>query len=83
MRSAKEIMASWLSGYADNEGRADRLIADLTAAGYRIVGPDEGDPVTVERVAKFIDNFDNPPMYDGIVVEIAAAIRALASGGKP
>lgn len=47
--SAREILTSWFSGYANPEGRADATIEALTAAGYRILSPDELDTVTVER----------------------------------
>ncbi len=53
--SARDIIASWMSGYAGSEGRADNAIEDLTAAGWRLVGPDEVDPVTVERCAQLVE----------------------------
>lgn len=61
---------------------ADFVIEALTAAGWRLVGPDEVDPVTVERCAEIAqDGYFGPEVYSH-GQRIAAAIRALASGGK-
>lgn len=43
----------------------------LTTAGFRVLGPDEVDQVTLERAAEIATNWGS---------EIPAAIRALASG---
>lgn len=63
---------------------ADRDIAELgvrrvTAAGYRVIGPDEVDSVTVERIAEFAKsefqrNFESPVGWRD---QFADAIRAL------
>ncbi len=52
----------------------------LIATGYRILGPDEVDPVTVERCASVVAPAMNKDGPYAFVVE--AAIRAIASGGK-
>lgn len=47
---------------------ASAILAALTAGGYRIVGPDEVDPVTLEKCAEVAANWGS---------EIPAEIRAL------
>lgn len=47
------------------------------AAGYRIVGPDEVDPVTVEKCAEVVECATLPMGRSGIRRVLAAAIRAL------
>lgn len=84
MTDAREIIAQYLcdragqgwSGISTFERAAYRtvaqgMIAALTAAGFRIIGPDEVDQVTLERAAEVAANLGS---------EIPAAIRALASG---
>lgn len=57
---------------------ADFVIEALTAAGWRLVGPDEVDPVTVERcIAEMEANWGHV-----CTPELRDAIRAIASGGK-
>lgn len=61
------------------------MVEAVTSAGFRIVGPEEVDPVTVERAAawhdhnaEMLENDDSP--YSAWHKGAAAAIRALASG---
>lgn len=75
---------------------ADAAIENLIAAGYRIVGPDEVDPVTVERCAQIAEDHSaatsemaEAEYYSSASSAvlncgrgIATAIRAIASGGK-
>ena len=49
------------------------MIATLTAAGYRILGPDEVDPVTLEEAAEA----GKEAAKVGDCHHVAAAIRAL------
>lgn len=53
--SAREIIAKWIWGYADREGRVDNILSDLSAAGYRLVAPGELDAETLERAAKAVE----------------------------
>jgi hypothetical protein len=71
--SAREIIATtYIEGKTGEIGHlhADAIIQMLTAAGYRIVGPDEVDPVTVERcVAEMEANWGHvctPELRDAI-----------------
>jgi len=52
--SAREIIAKKLKdmGVHHVDIGAGLLLSGLTAAGYRILGPDDIDPVTVERCAR-------------------------------
>lgn len=50
--NAREIIAKWILGYADREARAGNILADLSAAGYRLVAPGELDAETLKRAAK-------------------------------
>lgn len=85
---ARDIIAKGISGapYPSNRtyGKVDLAIANLTAAGWRLVGPDEVDPVSIEKAAqvagKMLRFADTTSEAD---IAITAAIRAIASGGKP
>lgn len=39
--------------------RADAILHALNAAGYRILGPDEIDPVTMEKCAEVAGTFED------------------------
>lgn len=81
MSEARDVIARALAsvGAFDSEGEATVVDMALTAAGYRILGPDEVDPVTVERIAEFAKsefqrNFESPVGWRD---QFADAIRAL------
>lgn len=67
MTDAREIIAKRIAG-PKALGWADAVIEALSAAGYRILGPDEVDQVTLERAAEVAANWGS---------EIPAEIRAL------
>lgn len=91
--SAREIIAAILARDAgrkyvlwqDSE-LSDTIVEQLTAAGHRILGPDELCPVTVERcaiVADTIDQKDTPGTSRWLALgnfagDIRDAIRALS-----
>lgn len=55
MSAAREIIARHAFGPAGSADLcANRILRELTAAGYRILGPDELDTVTVERCERAI-----------------------------
>lgn len=61
------------------------VIANLVSAGFRLVGPDELDPVTVERCAQVASGGmpDNEPgEYARGRLDAAERIRTLTTGGK-
>lgn len=62
MSNAREIIADAYSDMELNAISADdavsAIIARLTAAGFRILAPDELDPVTVERCAQVVEHDD-------------------------
>jgi len=64
--------------------RADLMKAALTAAGYRIIGTGEVDPVTVERCAEIARaaHISHAPGLDGYNIDIATALRSLTEA-KP
>lgn len=69
MTDAREIIADELDKcICPADPWANAVINRLHAAGYRILGPDEVDPVTVERAAEVAANWGS---------EIPAEIRAL------
>lgn len=89
MTDAREIIAEKIQEFRDPSpdgyisgvtySFADDLMDALTAAGYRILGPDEVDPATVERIAEFAKsefqrNFESPVGWRD---QFADAIRAL------
>lgn len=58
---------------------ADAILCALSRAGFRIIGPDEVDPVTLDRVAQFTKSdfqrdFESPIGWRD---QFAAAIRTL------
>lgn len=64
--------------------RADAILTALAAAGYRILGPDEVDPVTLEEAAAIAeatqaygDPVDASVGLGPVGKRIASAIRAL------
>ena len=91
--SAREIIAQWILRYADREARAGNILADLSAAGYRILGPGGLDAETLERAAEVAESHiaepglsDNPAYVrfspaDAMSKKIAAAIRSLKLEG--
>lgn len=50
------------------------IVASLTAAGFRILGPDEVDPVTVEKCAEVTEMYVSMGWRG---TEITEAIRAI------
>lgn len=55
------------------------VVRDLRSAGYRLLGPDELDPVTVERCAEVA----RMKAWNGATADqIAAALRSLTGGGR-
>lgn len=52
---------------------ADAFLASLSAAGYRVIGPDELDPMTLERAAEA----GKKAAKAGDCHHVATAIRAL------
>ncbi|MGE3419364.1 MAG: hypothetical protein AB7I42_25180 [Bradyrhizobium sp.] len=79
---AREIIASAVAQLEPGDGGlvfAEKSIAALHAAGYRIIGPDEIDRVTVEKCAAVADDHAKawgPAMASPATV-IATAIRSL------
>ena len=64
---------------------ADEIIARLTTAGWRLVGPDEIDPVTVERTLDAAGDYMSGQYGNTALhhpTDRAHVIRAIASGGK-
>lgn len=74
-------------GFSSYDEMAAHLIDALTASGFRILGPDEVDQVTVEKCAEIALSYVNQTDYDlepeAAVAEnvtakmIAAAIRTI------
>ena len=89
MTDAREIIADELDKcICPADPWANAVINRLEAAGYRILGPDEVDPVTVGKAAKLVeegrevrdplDNYESTIMVDWEDMDkLAAAIRAL------
>lgn len=81
--SAREIIANARHSHACDGGysvaggaAADAALAALTSAGYRILGPDEVDAVTVEKCTEVAEErAEWVPLKPG---EMRAAIRALS-----
>lgn len=66
---AREIIARAIEPFVHHADDVTSVVANtLTTAGYRILGPDEVDPVTLERAAEVAANWGS---------EIPAEIRAL------
>jgi hypothetical protein len=61
MTDARDIIAYTIPGTNAELcfGLADAIVERLTAAGYRILGLDEVDPVTVEKAARIADEQAN------------------------
>lgn len=89
MTDAREIIAKWAWGTeASARVNATMALRELSDTGFRILGPDEVDPVTVEKAARLVeegkevrDPLDN---YQSTIMdewpsddEAAAAIRTL------
>ena len=74
MTDAREIIAKAveeklkIDGFSSYEEMAEHLTQALTTSGFRILGPDEVDPVTVEKAAEVAANWGS---------EIPAEIRAI------
>ncbi len=94
MTDAHEIIAAELDRHCISpSSRAAGVIAALRAAGFRILGPDEVDPVTVEKCAEVAAGFADQTDYDlepeAAVAEsvtangIASAIRVLGGARTP
>lgn len=81
MTSPREIIADFCYKPINSDAFPDALIEALTAAGYRILGPDELDPVTLERAAevagKMLRFADTTSEAD---IAITDAIRSLKGG---
>ena len=76
MTDAREIIANTHVDDGDPIGltHANAIVVMLHAAGFRILGPDEVDPVTLEKAAE--------AAYEAITdgehaEEVGAAVRAL------
>lgn len=82
--SARDLIDEAARRYPDvPDAIAQRAINNLEAAGYRLLGPDEVDPVTVERVADAaLDVCLSDDAYSLTRRQALDKIRALASGGK-
>jgi len=91
-QAATEVITHAMSDYASaatgtswNKAcfafEADAILCALSRAGFRILGPDEVDPVTVERCVEVAAATDpeKPANWLHRREEIAAAIRALSS----
>ena len=84
--SARDLIADELDkAFCPSEPWADAIVKQLTAAGWRLVGPDEVDPVTVERTLDAAGDYmggqyGNTALHHP--TDRARAIRAIASGGK-
>lgn len=80
---AREIIAKTLRethGTSESWQMQARWISEaLTAAGYRLLGPDEPDPVTIERCAKVALGFYGQTDYD-LEPEAAVAESVTAKG---
>lgn len=80
MTDAREIIALAIEPFVHHaDDVTSVVISVLDAAGFRILGPDEVDSVTVERIAEFAKsefqrNFESPVGWRD---QFAAAIRAL------
>lgn len=80
--SARDVIANRIAG-PSAKNWADATIAALTAVGYRILGPDEIDPVTVEKCAEVAEHAAVRTHDCGVHADnIASAIRALPTGGE-
>lgn len=83
MTDAREIIAYTIPGTSAELcfGLADAIINRFTTAGFRILGPDEVDPVTLEKCAEVADQIAPKSMewnsYAAWVQRVANAIRAL------
>lgn len=64
--------------------KTNAVLDALTAAGYRLIGPGEVDPVTVERCAEIARaaHISHAPGLDGYNIDIATALRSLTEA-KP
>lgn len=90
MTDAREIIAEKIQEFRDPSpdsyisgvtySFADDLMDALTAAGFRILGPDEVDPVTLEKCVEVADQIAPESMewnsYAAWVQRVANAIRA-------
>lgn len=82
--SARDIIAATIPGEDSQYQLADAILAALTAAGFRVLAPEEVDPVTVEKcaevanaeVAKHQGPFTSQPAYVASCA-IRDALRAL------
>lgn len=97
MSNAREIINA--ACIKVNQWRAStyvsKIMADIEAAGFRILAPDELDPATVERCAQVVEEHDeghNSKTGERLVVPrnrgsisglgYAAAIRTLTGGNN-
>jgi len=82
MTDAREIIARQIPGTSAEVcfGVAEGIIDALNAAGYRVIGPDEVDPVTVEKALVAVNEIAQrgySAAYRGGASDCDAAIRAL------
>lgn len=85
--SARDVIARAIEQPPIEADTAGMIVAALHAAGYRILGPDDIDPVTLERCARVADESRS---YHGWISQstqageaaekIAATIRSLGEG---
>ena len=79
-----ELLSRDVFTLAGADRYATAIVTALTAAGYRLIGPGEVDPVTVERCAEIARaaHISHAPGLDGYNIDIATALRALTEA-KP
>lgn len=86
MTDARGIIARFFAEYHDRSRvdgcdmeDAKAIIERLDVAGYRILGPDEVDPVTLEKCAEVAAGFADQTDYD-LEPEAAVAESVTANG---
>lgn len=83
MSEAREIVTETIRRHQASPAAAisNWVLHELTTAGYRILGPDEVDQVTVEKCAEVADQIAPKSMewnsYAAWVQRVANAIRTL------
>lgn len=81
MSARDEMMKTLVDFTSFPGGVADEVLQTLASAGYRILGPDEDDSVTLENAAEIADTFEDWGDYSGYLEtassQIASRVRAL------
>ncbi len=66
MTDAREIIAKWAWGTETSaRGNATMALRELSNAGFRILGPDEVDQVTVEKCAEAVECAGRAALTEG------------------